>query len=123
MKKTVLLLTTLTLVLASCGGGSSSCSAIVDDGMELFQDAIDQLDGLSLSELENADPFSDSEYEQQAEELEQRTTESGCTDEEMTELFADKIGTLEAADSNPAGQFFLTFLAGAAEERAFDFGG
>ncbi len=91
--------------------------------MELFQGAIDEFDGLSLSDLSTADPFSDSNYEQEADDLERRTNEAGCTDEEMTELFLERIGTLEAGDSNPAGQFFLSLLTAAAEEGDFGFGG
>lgn len=121
MKKTTLLTTILALVLAACGGGDAGCPAIVDDGIQLFQEAIDELDGLTLSDL-TTDPFANGDYERQAEDLERRTVEAGCTDEEMSQLFAERVDRLDAGASNPAGQFLISILAAAAEEGEFAFG-
>lgn len=124
MKKIIIFLSGLALIAAGCSGGGSSCAAIVDDGMDLFQDAIDQLDGISLTDLDaESDPFSSDDFDARAADLERRTTDSGCTDEEMTELFADKLSGLEADDSNPIGQVFISGLTGAVEDGEFDFGG
>ena len=122
-----MLIVALALVAAACGGGEGGCSAIMDDGIGLFQDAIDELEGLTLADLSDAeaDPFSSADFEQRSEELEQRTQDADCTDEEMSELFADRVDSLEVGDNNPAGQFLVSILKQAAEEGEFsvDFGG
>lgn len=122
MRKTAIFLSVMALVLAACGGGDSSCSAIADDAIDLFQEGIDGLDGLSLSELQSldTDPFSD--LEARGADLEQRQLDAGCTDEEMTELVVEKMGNLTAGDSNPAGQFVISILNTAMESGEFDIG-
>ena len=124
MRKTVIFLSALALVLAACGGSDSSCSAIAGDAIGLFQDGIDELDGLSLSDLESldSDPFSDADFEARGADLEKRQIDAGCTDEEMTELVVDKMGDLTAGDSNPAGQFLISILTSAMEDGEFDIG-
>jgi hypothetical protein len=112
----------MALVLTACGGSDSSCSGIADDAIALFQEGIDKLDGLSLSDLEslNTDPFADLEV--RSADLEQRQIDAGCADEEMTELLSEKMGDLEAGDSNPAGQFFISILTSAMEDGDLDIG-
>ena len=122
MRKIVILFSALALALTACSDSGSSCSAIVDDGMDLFQDVIDSLDGKSLNEIQE-DPFTTADYEQRVADLEQRTTDAECTDEEMTDLFTQRVDTLEAGESNPAGQFFISILSSAVEQGEFDFGG
>lgn len=125
MKKVALLIAALAVVASACGGGDAGgCAAIMDDGLALFQDAIDELDGLSLTDLsDGSDPFSSDDFERRSTDLEQRTTDEGCTNEEMSELFVDRIGELEAGDTNPAGQFLVSILRQAAEAGEFDFTG
>ena len=122
-----MLIVALALVAAGCGGGEGGCNAIMDDGIQLFQDALDELEGLTLADLSEADsdPFSSADFERRSEELEERTEEAGCTDEEMSELFADRVDELEVGDNNPAGQFLVSILQQAAEEGEFrvDFDG
>lgn len=122
MRKTVIFLSALALVLAACGGSDSSCSAIADDAIDLFQEGIDELDGLSDLQSLDSDPFSGGDFEARGAELEQRQIDAGCTDEEMTELVVDKMGDLTAGDSNPAGQFLISLLTGALEDGEFDIG-
>jgi hypothetical protein len=112
----------MALVLTACGGSGSSCSAIADDAIALFQEGIDGLDGLSLSDLESldTDPFGDLEV--RGADLERRQIDAGCADDEMSELVVEKMGDLEAGDSNPAGQFFISILTTAMEDGEFDLG-
>ena len=121
MKKLTMLIVSLAVVAAGCGGGEAGCAAIVDDGLVLFQDALDELEGLTLSDLSDpsADPFSSGDFDSRAEQLEQRTRDAGCTDEEMSELFADRIDELEVGSENPAGQFLVSILQAAAAEGDF----
>lgn len=51
MRKVTILITAVALAVAACGGGDGGCSGIADDGVELIQDAINDLDGLSLTDL------------------------------------------------------------------------
>jgi hypothetical protein len=116
-----LILTAFALVAAGCGGGSGSCADIVDDGIALFQDAIDDLDGLTLADIQE-DPFSSDDFDRRSDELEQRSTEAGCTDEELTNLFSERVGDLTADSTNPAGQALITLLTSAAESGDLNFG-
>lgn len=122
-----MLLVALALVAAACGGGESACSTIVADGVDLFQDAIDELEGLTLADLSLAgsDPFSSEEFDRRGEELERRTQEAGCTDEEMSKLLVDQLDQLEVGANNPAGQLVVSILQQAAEQGEFsvDFDG
>lgn len=121
MRKLITLLAALALVAAGCGGGEAGCGAIMDDGLELFQDALDELEGLTLSDLADpsADPFSSGDFEARADELDRRTRDADCTDEEMAELFAERIDELSVGDDNPAGQFLVSILKQAAESGDF----
>ena len=121
MRRAALLLTAFTLIAAACGGAEAGCSAIADDGMELIQDAIDELDGRSLSDL-TADPFDTTDFDRRSDDIERRSIEAECTDEEMAELFIDRVDLLEAGDSNQAGQFLISFMKTAAEDGEFTFG-
>lgn len=122
MRKPVLLLLGLALVASACGGGSASCTDIVDDGIALFQDVIDGLDGLDIANIQD-DPFETEDFERRSDELDERTTEAGCTDEELTELFTERVGDLSAGSSNPAGQFMVSLLVAGAESGELNFGG
>jgi hypothetical protein len=122
VRKAVLFLIALALITAGCGGGGSSCADIADDGLALFQDAINELDGLDLADIQD-DPFETDDFERRSEDLDKRTTEAGCTDQELSELFTERIGDLSAGSSNPAGQFLISLLTTAAENGELDFSG
>lgn len=115
-------LTALALVLAACGGADAGCPSIADDGVDLIQDAIDELDGLSLSDLNN-NPLSTDDYERRSEDLERRSDAAGCTDVEMAELLSQRVDRLSADSNNPAGEFLISIMAAAADEGEFTFGG
>lgn len=122
-----MLVAALALVAAACGGGEAGCDAIMDDGLVLFQDALDELEGLTLSDLADpsADPFASGDFEARADALDERTRDAGCTDEEMAELFAERIDELSVGSDNPAGQFLVSILqqAAASGEFTLDLGG
>ncbi len=58
---------------------------------------------------------------QPTDDLERRTTGAGCTNEELTELFTERIGALSVGSSNPAGRFLVSLLTGAVENGELDF--
>jgi hypothetical protein len=121
VKRLTMLILALALVAAGCGGGEASCTAIMDDGLELFQDALDELAGMTLTDLSNpsADPFTGGDFESRTDDLDRRTREAGCTDEEMSELFAERVDELEVGSNNPAGQFLVSILKQTAESGEF----
>ncbi|MGI9647389.1 MAG: hypothetical protein ACR2OI_02605 [Acidimicrobiia bacterium] len=122
MRKATILIAALALALAACGGGDAGCPGIADDGVDLIQDAINELEGLSLTDL-SGDPLSSDDYERRSEDLERRGDQAGCTDEEMAKLFADRVDRLTAGDNNPAGEFLLSIMTAASDEGEFSFGG
>jgi hypothetical protein len=123
VRTTTAILAALTLVLVGCAsGGEVDCSEIVDEGLALYQDVIDDLDGKSIDELEG-NPLEAGDYAQRSRVLERRTINSGCTDAEIAELLGLRFGELQAGDSNPAGQAFIAALAAAVERGGFDLGG
>jgi hypothetical protein len=122
VRTTIAVLSALALVLAGCtAGGGVDCAVIVDEGLALYQDVIDDLDGKSLAELDG-NPLEASDYASRARELERRTSNSECTDAEIADLLGTRFGELQASDSNPAGQAFIAALAAAVERGGFDFG-
>ena len=81
----------------------------MDDTVDLVQEAIDALDGLALDDIQE-DPFAGSDFEERSAALERRANEAGCSDEELAELFGDRLPRLGASDTNPAGQFLVEIL-------------
>ena len=122
MRKLTMIFTALALMLAACGGGDAGCPSIADDGVALIQDAIDELDGLSLADLDS-NPLDSDDYERRAEDLERRSGQAGCTDDEMAELFSERVDRLSAGSNNPAGEFLISIMAAAGNEGEFTFGG
>lgn len=113
------LMLSFALVAGACGGGDGGgCEAIVDEGVDLLQQAIDDLAGLTLSDIES-DPFDDPELGRQFDDLEQRSNDEGCSDEELNDLFLDGFNRLEAGEDNPAGTFLVSVLQQAANEGGF----
>ena len=121
MRRLSAIVSIFALVAAACGGGSSGgCATIVDDGVDLLQEAIDGLAGLTLTEIQE-DPFDDPELDRRFEELEQRSNDEGCTDDELNDLFIEGFDRLDAGDDNPAGAFLVSVLQQAADQGGFEF--
>lgn len=115
-RRLVLIAAAVGLVAAACGGGGASCESIADDGMELVQDLIDEIDSMSQEELEAAilgEGFL-ADFEEKAEEIDDRASEAGCSDEEMQMLVNERAGSLTAEtefgqlllDGVQSGDFF-----------------
>lgn len=95
MRKIAALVCAIGLVAAACGGGdSASCDAIADDAIVLIQDLIDEFDALSLEELSGDEPAFIADFESDAEGLDQRAVDAGCSDSEMESLMDDRIDRL-----------------------------
>jgi hypothetical protein len=100
MKRVFLAIAVLGLATAGCGGGSdASCSGIVDDGMAIVQDVIDELDAMTTDDLMafgTEEPAFLTDMQTKLDDLDKKSTDAGCTDEELEQLFQDKVGQLSA---------------------------
>ncbi len=96
------------MVFAACGdssggggdpGSAESCDDLVDAGIDLIQDVLDELSDLDLSDIEalgDEPPEALDDLETRGEELQTRADELGCTDEELQQGLIDNIDQLEA---------------------------
>lgn len=100
----VLVAMVVALAASGCGGGET-CETLVDSAMELVQDAIDQLDRMSVEELAAAEgeaPDAFRRLEAEGEALGERAGELGCSRDEVARLVADRVDRLVAGSD--AGQ-------------------
>lgn len=115
------------MVFAACGdssggggdpGSAESCDDLVDAGIDLIQDVLDELSDLDLADIEalgNEPPEALNDLEARGQELEERADELGCTDEELSAGLTARVDELEAD-----GPFAELILEGIKSE-GFDF--
>jgi hypothetical protein len=123
----------LVLFVAACGGGSddagvdyrdpasiADCDQLVDAGIALLQDLMDEVEGLEPVALE-ADPppqaFIDVEEDRGA--LKDRAEELDCSIQEIDTGLVDRIGELEVADDNVLGSFIVEAVSSGPEPGFF----
>jgi hypothetical protein len=109
------LLVIVLIAVAGCGPTEqAACATIADDGIDLLQDLIDQVDAMTPEQMAAAaagDELS-SELEDRAAMLDSRADSSGCSPDEMTELLRDRGQQLTAETEQ--GQVFVdVVLSGA----------
>jgi hypothetical protein len=107
-----LLFIVLALVLSACGGGQpETCDEIADATIELMQGLIDDVDDevgdTSVEELveTGGDLPSVERFEGEAAKIDERAAELGCTQSEVQNAVAARVGRLEA--DTPIGQFLI----------------
>ena len=113
MHRTLLLLAVvLALVLAACGGGDAeTCDEIADQTVELMQGLIDDVENevgdMTVEELiaTGSDLPSVESIEEDAEKIDDRAAELGCTQTEIQNGVAARANQLEA--NTPIGQFLI----------------
>jgi hypothetical protein len=119
MKKLIGLLLVLAMVAAACGddddaGSVDSCEGVADAAIDLLQTTINELGEMSAEELASLDsdetPEAFADLERQGEELESRATALNCSDDDMSQLVADRVGDLDVAGDNIIGQFIVEGL-------------
>jgi hypothetical protein len=93
----------LLVVVAGCDGGPSACEQIVDEGLELFQELIDDVDS---GTVDDASLFAD--LDGRAADLDQRAEAAGCTSQEMARLLDARSGELRA--ESDAGRAFIDLV-------------
>lgn len=102
MKRVLLAVAVFGLVVAACGGDggdAGSCADIADEGIAAIQEVINEIDTMSLDDLTalgSEDPEFITDMETRMDELDERSTELGCSDEELAELVQDRVGDLSA---------------------------
>jgi len=122
MRKLIGLPLLFALVLAACGGddgGGSyddpealeSCDAVLDAGVDLLQDTLDELADLDLTALNSEEPpAAFVELEAKGEALTARAQALGCSEEELDAGITARAGDLEVSDDNVVGQFILSAI-------------
>jgi hypothetical protein len=122
MKRLAVALLSFALIAAACGDDGAadpasldSCEALAVAGIAMLQETIDLIDGLDASELaalgeSDATPPEFEAIQARGDELTDRATEIGCTDEEMANLVAARAGDLSA--DSVFGQFILEGVQG-----------
>lgn len=120
MKRLIVLITAAGLLAAACGdsgGAASSCDALVDDGLELVQEMLDELSGMTFEDiaaLGDEPPPALADLEERGAQLETRAQELNCSDAELDARFQEKVGDLTAD-----GPFAELILEGIQSESFF----
>lgn len=115
MKKVITLAAAAALLVAACGddasdpAGLDSCEAVADATIDLVQDVIDELGGMSPSEFgamtQGDVPEVFVEIEERGEALGTRGQELGCTD--IDALVQERADRLTADPDNVMGQLIV----------------
>jgi hypothetical protein len=110
MKRLTAIVLALALAAAACGdsGSASSCDELVDEAVDLFQDALDSLADLTLedaAELGDELPEEFETLETRGEELEAQSEELGCSEAELQARFDARVGDLTA--EGPVAELIL----------------
>lgn len=110
MRRVVIAAGLVAALLAACGGSSEECEAIADDGIELLQDFVDEVDAINPADLAAAVGNSDflADLEAEADELDERAASAGCTEAQMAELLEARSDELEAATE--VGQIIVDLI-------------
>ena len=117
MRKPTVILLGLMLVLTACGDDGSSdpaaadsCESLASAGIALFQDVLDEIDGLNPEEqaavlTSDEEPPFLADLETKGLAIEARADEIGCTDEQLLGLMSGRVGDLKA--DTTIGELFL----------------
>jgi hypothetical protein len=125
MRKMIGITLAVVLFVAACGdddGSLDSCEAVVDAGIDMVQDMLDTIDGMTPEEIATQWGSGETPEELQAvqeagEALDARAAELGCSEEEMNALVAERVDRL-SADSE-FGRMIVEAIRGG-EESLFE---
>ena len=101
----------LVVLLPACGGQPETCDELADETTKLMQGLIDdvekELGDMSVEELiaSGRELPSVERFEEDAEKIDNRAEELGCTQAEIQSGVAARAGQLEA--ETPIGQFLI----------------
>ena len=124
MKRLIAVLLASLMVFAACGdddsGAASDCDDLVDQGLQLFQDALDAMGDMSLEDL--ADSGADTppalqDLETRGEQLEAEADRLGCSDAELEAGLAARIDEVEA--TGPIAELILEGIKEEIESGSF----
>ncbi|MEA2001157.1 MAG: hypothetical protein U9N84_04645 [Actinomycetota bacterium] len=108
MRKFLVLFAVLGLLAASCGGdsGADSCEGVADEFIVIMQEVIDELDTMSLEDLDSAEtPPALEDLDQKGDALQTKADDLNCSDAEMEELVTARVGNLTS--DGLLGQFLI----------------
>ncbi|MGA9594875.1 MAG: hypothetical protein WBV06_01850 [Acidimicrobiia bacterium] len=101
MRKISILLAVLALSVGACGGGdsagdSNTCEGLADQAIGLFQNVVDDIDGMTIEEISasNGDFPSMDKFTEEMTGLQDQAGQIGCDDSQMTQLLTDRLDKL-----------------------------
>ncbi|MFW6074448.1 MAG: hypothetical protein ACOC9Y_02565 [Chloroflexota bacterium] len=122
----LVLLLAAVMALAACGGDdddgggggdvrsaadAENCEQVSDASLHQIQLMLDELSDMDLADMESEEPESFTQFEEEMEQIGEKSEELDCSDEEMAEHLRDGIDDLEAD-----GQFGEMILEGLRQE-------
>lgn len=117
MKKLLAIIAVFGLVATACsssddGGGAQTCDDIAQAGLDLLQDALDELGGMSIDELaslgEGDQPAAFDDIERAGEQIDADATALGCDEAELEDYVVSRVDQLEA--DGPVAELILEEL-------------
>ena len=104
MYRVLVALGLLAVVLAGCSAGASdeTCAVHADEGIELIQELIDEVDTMSPQQLSSATGGGAviTDLETQAVEIDERAAADGCSEDQMSTLLSARAQDLTATSAN-----------------------
>jgi hypothetical protein len=103
MRKISVFLAALGLFAGACGGGdsagdSNTCEGLADQAIGLFQDVVDEIDGMSVEEItaSNGNFASLDALTEEMTSLQDQAEAIGCSNTDMEQLLVDRLDSLTA---------------------------
>lgn len=115
--RTLAILVSFSVLVAACSGGAdeaATCEDIAAQTIDLLQELIDDVDAefesMSIEEfIANGDNLPSVEsFREESEAIEKRSEELGCSQQEIAQGVAARVGELTA--ETRLGQFVITLL-------------
>ncbi|MDH3470780.1 MAG: hypothetical protein OEM94_05640 [Acidimicrobiia bacterium] len=102
MKKLFVFVAVMGLLAAACSSSSSadSCDDVAQAGLDLLQDALDELGGMSIEEVaalgEGEQPAAFDDIERAGDQIDEDATALGCDEADLEAYVVDRVDTLTA---------------------------
>jgi hypothetical protein len=103
MRRVLAAIGIVAVALAGCATGASdeACAVYADEGIELIQEFIDEVDMMSAEEIAAAsgDPAFVTDLEERADAIDEEAAAEGCSEDQMTTLLGARAEDLTATSA------------------------